>query len=314
MRLQQLSNARRFFLSDGGLETYMIFNKGHDLPCFSAAALLDSAQGRRDLTAYFERFIDIARQSGRGFILDAPTWRAGMAWAGPLGQTISEVMETNSRAVEFVAKIRNQNEADDLPILINGLVGPAGDAYAPDQTLEVQKALLIHAPQIHALARADVDMISAMTLTHAEEAIGIVQSAQEVDIPVVISFTLETNGRLPSGQTLGEAIAQVDANTKNGPIYYMINCAHPDHFKNVLDAKADWLQRIGGIRSNASRMSHAELDKAEFLDDGDPVELGELNAALATLLPNIRVIGGCCGTDHRHVGCIARHNHQGIAA
>lgn len=314
MRIQQLINTRRFFLSDGGLETYMIFDKGHALPCFSAAALLDTEAGRRDLTAYFERFIGIARASGRGFVLDAPTWRAGLAWAGPLGQTVSDVMETNTRAVQFVAAIRARHEQAEAPILINGLVGPAGDAYAPDTPLATQDARLIHAPQIHALGRAGVDMISAMTLTHAAEAIGIVQAAQDIDCPVVIAFTLETDGHLPSGQPLGEAIAEVDAATENGPLYYMINCAHPDHFRDVLQTDETWPQRIGGLRSNASRMSHAELDAAEVLDDGDPVELGQLSAALLSRLPNIRVIGGCCGTDHRHVGCIAGHDPARSAA
>ena len=314
MRIEQLRTTKKFFLSDGGLETYMIFDKGHELPCFSAAVLLDDQDGRRDLTEYFEKFIGIARQSNRGFVLDAPTWRAGMAWAGPLGQTISEVMDTNTRAVAFVSNIRDQHETDGLPILINGLVGPAGDAYAPDRPLDAGDAFLIHSPQIQYLGRAGVDMISAMTLTHSSEAIGIVRAAQEVDVPVVIAFTLETDGRLPSGQSLHAAIEEVDAATSNGPIYYMINCAHPDHFKDVLDTNAAWMLRIGGIRSNASRMSHAELDECEELDDGNPVELGKLNAELLTLLPNIKVIGGCCGTDHRHVGCIAGHRLNHAAA
>lgn len=308
MRIQRLKDTKRFFLADGGLETYMIFDKGYDLPCFSAAALLESAPGRRDLTVYLERYIDLARQSGRGFVMDAPTWRAGMAWAGPLGQTVSEVIETNARAVKFVSRIRARYETAQLPILVNGLVGPAGDAYAPDTILAPQDALLIHAPQVHALGRASVDMISAMTLTHAGEAIGIVQAAKEIDVPTVIAFTLETDGCLPSGQPLGEAITEVDAATNAGPIYYMINCAHPDHFRGALDTNASWTLRIGGIRANASRMSHAELDAAEVLDDGDPVELGALSMELLRLLPNIRVIGGCCGTDHRHVGCIAGHD------
>ena len=314
MRIQHLMNTERFYLSDGGLETHMVFDKGHDLPCFSAAALLDTEKGRADLTAYFERFIALARQTGRGFVMDAPTWRAGTAWAGPLGQTLQEVIETNRRAVDFVSAIRARHETEDLPILINGLVGPAGDAYAPDTQLAPQDALLIHAPQLHALGRAGVDLISAMTLTHAGEATGIVQAAREIDIPVVISFTLETDGRLPSGQPLGEAIAEVDEATRNAPLYYMINCAHPDHFRGVVDTSAPWTQRIGGIRSNASRMSHAELDEAEVLDDGDPLELGRLNTALLEHLPNIRVLGGCCGTDHRHVGCMAGQRHAPAAA
>ncbi|MEM7237277.1 MAG: homocysteine S-methyltransferase family protein [Pseudomonadota bacterium] len=314
MRIQTLRDTRRFFLSDGGLETFLIFDKGYDLPCFSAAVLLDTAQGRADLTAYYERFIDIAKNTSRGFIMDAPTWRAGTAWAGPLGQTLHEVMETNRRAVSFVSDLRTHHETDSCCILINGLVGPAGDAYAPDTAISQQEALLIHAPQIHALGKAGVDMISAMTLSHAGEAIGIVQAAQEIDVPVVIAFTLETDGRLPSGQPLGEAIAEVDAATDKGPLYYMINCAHPDHFRDVLDTTEAWTLRIGGIRSNASRLSHAELDEAEHLDDGDPVELGNLCAELLSRLPNIRVLGGCCGTDHRHVGCIAGHDQPLTAA
>ncbi|WP_421980739.1 homocysteine S-methyltransferase family protein [Roseibium sp.] len=307
MRFHDLIHAERFYLSDGGLETYLIFDKGYELPCFSAAVLLDSEEGRQDLAEYYERFLQIARQSGRGFVLDAPTWRAGVAWAGPLGQSVADVLKTNERAVQFVSKIRDRHETPALPILVNGLVGPSGDAYAPDEMLSYQDALLIHAPQIHALGRAGVDMISAMTLTHAGEAVGIVRAAAEIDIPVVIAFTLETDGRLPSGQSLADAIGEVDEATVNGPAYYMINCAHPDHFRNVLETGGAWTSRIGGIRSNASRMSHAELDEAETLDDGDPGELGRLNAELMRYLPNIRVVGGCCGTDHRHVGCIAIH-------
>ena len=314
MRIQTLKETQRFFLSDGGLETFLIFEKGYDLPCFSAAVLLDTDQGRADLRAYFERFIDIAKSSGRGFILDAPTWRAGTAWAGPLGQTLKEVMETNQRAVSFVSELRDRHETENCPILINGLIGPAGDAYAPDTEISRQDALLIHAPQIHALGKAGVDMISAMTLTHAGEATGIVQAAQEIDVPIVIAFTLETDGNLPSGQPLGDAIAEVDAATNNGPLYYMINCAHPDHFRDILDTSAAWILRVGGVRSNASRQSHAELDEAEVLDDGDPVELGRLSAELLSRLPNVRVLGGCCGTDHRHVGCIAEHEHSLTAA
>lgn len=314
MRLEALKNTRRFFLTDGGLETFMIFEKGFDLPCFSAAVLLETAKGRAALTAYFERYIALARETGRGFVMDAPTWRAGAAWAGPLGLSLADTIAINGRAVDFVADFRARHEADDLPILINGLVGPAGDAYAPGTMLSQEKSLSTHAPQIHALGRAGVDMISAMTLTHAGEASGIATAAHEIDVPVAISFTLETDGCLPSGQPLGEAILEVDEATDAAPIYYMINCAHPDHFRHVLDRFEPWTARIGGLRVNASRLSHAELDEAESLDDGDPIELGQLNAALLTLLPNIRVIGGCCGTDDRHVGCIARHGPVKTAA
>ena len=314
MRVENLNNTERFYLSDGGLETYMIFEKGFDLPCFSAAVLLDTAEGRQAMTDYFERYIAMARETRRGFVIDAPTWRAGAAWSEPLGLSLIDTIAINRRAVNFVSDIRTRHESPDLPILVNGLVGPAGDAYAPGTMLTMQDAILTHAPQIHALGRAGVDMISAMTLTHAGEAAGIAAAARDIDVPVAIAFTLETDGRLPSGQPLSEAILEVDDATDGAPLYYMINCAHPDHFRHVLAASEPWIARIGGLRANASRMSHAELDEAEALDDGDPAELGRLSTALLELLPNIRVVGGCCGTDHRHVGCIALHDQDRAAA
>ncbi|WP_259400292.1 homocysteine S-methyltransferase family protein [Roseovarius sp. SCSIO 43702] len=312
--MDTLKNTDRFYLSDGGLETWMVFEEGFDLPCFSAAVLLDTAEGRAALTAYFERFIALARDSGRGFVMDTPTWRCGAAWAAPLGLGLHETLAINGRATAFMAAIRDRHETAQLPILLNGLVGPAGDAYAPDVALGPDEACLVHTPQVRALAAAGVDMISAMTLTHAGEAAGIAQAAAEIDLPVVISFTLETDGRLPSGEPLDEAIAEVDAWTGAAPLHYMINCAHPDHFRDVVANPAPWLDRIGGVRANASRMSHAELDASEVLDDGDPVELGALHGDLLRLLPNLRIIGGCCGTDHRHVGCIAGHAHRRRAA
>lgn len=307
MRIQKLITTENFFLTDGGLETYMIFEKGHELPCFSAAVLLDSERGRSDLTQYYEGFISIAKKSQRGFVLDAPTWRAGSAWAEPLGLSEREVLEINTRAVAFVSKLREKHETHATPIVINGLVGPAGDAYASEVSLDEQEAFEIHSKQIHALGKARVDMIGALTLTNSAEAIGILKSAKEIDVPASIAFTLETDGRLPTGQPLGEAIEEVDAATDNSATYFMINCAHPDHFKDILDPGAHWLSRIGGIRANASRMSHAELDNADTLDDGDPIEHGKLNSELMAILPNIRVVGGCCGTDHRHVSCISEH-------
>lgn len=305
MRVEKLLASSRFYLADGGLETFMIFEKGFDLPCFSAAALLETEKGRNELAAYFERYIAIAGTTGRGFVLDAPTWRAGAAWAGPLGKSLLETLATNADAVEFVRNIRDRYETPDLPILLNGLVGPSDDAYQPGQELSAHEALLIHAPQVQALGRAGVDMISAMTLNQTGEAAGIALAAKEIDLPCVIAFTVETDGRLPNGQSLSEAIEAVDSETGAAPIYYMVNCAHPEHFSDVLNASEGWTRRIGGIRANASRMSHAELDEAEALDDGDPEELGQLHAELISALPNIRVIGGCCGTDHRHVDCIA---------
>jgi S-methylmethionine-dependent homocysteine/selenocysteine methylase len=148
-------------------------------------------------------------------------------------------------------------------------------------------------------------MVSAITMTYPEEAIGVVQAAQDAGLPAAVSFTVETDGRLPSGQAIDEAIEQADAETDGAPAYFMINCAHPTHFADALEAGAPWLERIGGIRANASRLSHAELDEAEELDDGDPDDLAARYAALRPRLPALRVVGGCCGTDERHIDAIS---------
>src|SRR5690606_1931343 len=174
------------------------------------------------------------------------------------------------------------------------------------QTCALPISAQYHQSQIQALCAAGADMISAMTMTNADEATGIVNAARAVSLPVAISFTVETNGTLPTGQSLGDAIAQVDQATGSGPAYYMVNCAHPSHFEAVLAGGAPWTRRIRGIRANASRQSHAELDNSTELDAGNPVELGQSYQRLLRELPQLNVLGGCCGTDVRHLRAISK--------
>jgi homocysteine S-methyltransferase len=157
---------------------------------------------------------------------------------------------------------------------------------------------------VRVLAGAGVDIISAMTISSTGEAIGIARAARDVGLPVALSFTLETDGRLIGGMHLRDAIAETDRATGGYPAWFGINCVHPDHFLTILDGP--WVSRIGAIRANASRMSHAELDEATELDAGNPEELGRQYADLQRLLPSLRVVGGCCGTDIRHVSAIGR--------
>ncbi|MGL5793095.1 MAG: homocysteine S-methyltransferase family protein, partial [Waterburya sp.] len=180
-------------------------------------------------------------------------------------------------------------------------IGPRGDGYQPAELMSEIEAQYYHTEQIEVFSQSNVDLVTAMTMNYVEEAIGISRAAQQANIPVVISFTVETDGKLPTGQTLKDAIAQVDHATNSAPIYYMINCAHPLHFAHVLYSGGDWLDRIKAIRANASIKSHAELDEAEELDDGNPVEFGIQYQKLQTLLPNLNIFGGCCGTDIRHI-------------
>jgi len=294
------------FLTDGGLETTLVFHDGMDLPYFAAFDLLKDETGTTRLHAYYQQYIDLAIEYGLGFMLESATWRASSDWGEKMGYTVDELSRINRRAVTLLQELRAQNQTNQTPMIISGNVGPRGDGYVPDQLMSPDVAAAYHLPQIRSLADAGADLITALTLPTIEEAIGIVQAAQSADIPVVISFTVETDGRLPNGQTLRTAIETVDATTNIGPAYYMINCAHPSHFDQVLTGNASWLSRIQGIRANASCKSHAELDESDTLDDGNPQELGQQYRVLQTLLPHLSVLGGCCGTDHRHIGAIAQ--------
>jgi len=302
--LPQLSGD--FFLTDGGIETTLIFHHGFELPQFAAFDILKKYDGRQALRDYYCTYAAIAREHGLGFILESPTWRASRDWGRKIGYSTQDLVEIHHQAIALLAEIRDEFEYQNSKIVISGCLGPRGDGYNPKSMMSVADAEKYHRTQIETLAETQTDMITALTMTYPEEAIGIVRAAQAAELPVVISFTVETDGRLPNGQMLGEAIEQVDAATDFGPAYYMINCAHPTHFENTLRADQPWIQRIRGLRANASSLSHAELDEAEVLDDGNPRELGSQYLALKNMLNNLNVMGGCCGTDHRHIEEIAK--------
>ena len=300
MTLPQLTSTRPF-LTDGGLETTLVYVDGIDLPDFAAFPLLDSDDGRLALRRYYDPYLDLAEQHGVGFVIDTPTWRASLDWGARLGYDAIRLAAINRRAVEFVTALADERQG--LQRVVNGVIGPRGDGYVVGSTMSAAEAAAYHGLQARAFAEAGAEMISAITMTYAEEAIGITRAAGSVSLPVVVSLTVETDGRMPSGQPLADAIAQIDAATTTPPAYYMVNCAHPTHFIDRLDPAADWVGRIRGVRANASTMSHAELDAATELDRGDIAQLAENYAQLATVL-DLRVIGGCCGTDHEHVDTV----------
>jgi homocysteine S-methyltransferase len=289
-------------LTDGGMETWLVYSQGFVLPHFAAFPLLDDPRGLDALRTYFVPYIEIARTNGVGLVLDAPTWRASSHWGGLPGYDTGQLADFNRRAVALLEEIRG--EAADVRIVIGACVGPSDDAYAPSEQVGADEAYAYHRPQIDTFAEPAADFVNALTLTYAAEAIGIAQAAAAAGLPVAISFTVETDGRLPSGQPLGEAIEEVDAARDGAVAYFMVNCAHPTHFADVLAAEGAWRERVAGVRANASRKSHAELDEAEELDAGDPGELASHYPALRERLPNLRVAGGCCGTDDRHIAAI----------
>jgi S-methylmethionine-dependent homocysteine/selenocysteine methylase len=302
--LPQLTD--RLFLTDGGMETTLIFHQGIDLPDFAAFDLLKTAQGYQVIANYFHTYLKLATEHRTGFILESPTWRANGDWGTRLGYSTAALAEANRNAIALLQMLRQAYATPQTPIVISGCLGPRGDGYNPAVAMTVDEAERYHRPQLETFWQAGADMATALTMNYVQEAIGIIRAAQAVGLPVVISFTVETDGHLPNGQSLREAIAQVDAATNNGPIYYMINCAHPTHFADLLTPGAAWVQRIRGLRANASTKSHAELDQSETLDDGNPAELGRQYRDLRAQFPHITVLGGCCGTDHRHVEAICQ--------
>lgn len=294
-------------LTDGGLETCLIFHDGIELPYFAAFDLLRNQSGRETLKKYYHPYIDLALKHGTGLVLETPTWRANRNWGDQLGYNSKALVQINLDAVEMLCALRDQFEAQNSPMVVSGNIGPRGDGYVADNKMDASEAENYHMEQIKTFAGSSADMIAVLTMNYVEEALGVARAAAAADIPACIAFTVETDGRLPSGQPLGEAIEQVDHETSAKPAYYMVNCAHPSHFESVLKTGEDWTERVWAVRANASCMSHAELDEAETLDEGDPEAFGRECTELRQHLPNLSIFGGCCGTDHRHVASIAQN-------
>ncbi|MEZ0182543.1 homocysteine S-methyltransferase family protein [Flavobacterium oncorhynchi] len=296
------------FLTDGGLETTLVFLEGFDLPYFAAFDILKDQKGYDSMKNYYSRYLKIAEKNKTNFILESPTWRANPEWIEKIGYSKDSLFELNEKAVSLLLDLKTEFSNSIKSILISGCIGPRGDGYVPDNCMNVDEAKQYHLMQIKVLSQLPVDFVSALTMNYIEEVIGIVQAAETVNLPVVISFTVETDGKLPTGMSLKDAIEKIDKSVNIPPLYYMINCAHPTHFVNELKANANenWVKRIKGFRANASCKSHAELDEATELDRGIPKDLGKEYKNLKDTFSHLNVFGGCCGTDEEHMHEIVR--------
>lgn len=293
-------------VSDGGLETDLIFHRGVDLPEFAAYPLIWTAEGRTLLVEYFADYASVAAAAAAGLVLETPTWRANPDWGRRLGHHRTDLHDANSRCVDLLRGLA-QRWTDSLDdVQVRGMVGPRGDGYRPG-TVDPDEAAEYHLPQLTAFAASGADSASVLTLTDPGEAIGVARSAQAVGLALTVGFTVDTDGRVPGGQTLADAVSEVDAVCP--PDSYMINCAHPRHVLAGIGSQHDddattWRDRITGLRCNASLQSHAELDEAEELDEGDLDVLVADHRRLAARLPALTTVGGCCGTDARHVAAL----------
>jgi len=292
----------RRFVTDGGLETDLVFHHGIDLPDFAAFPLVEQPEGRELLTGYYDGYADVSRRAGVGLMLESPTWRANPDWGARLGYDAAALDRVNRAAIAFLHE-RREAHADlhECGVLVGGAIGPRGDGYVAGDRLTPEEYADYHRPQLASFKAADADLATVLTLVGADEAIGIVMAARDVGLPIGVGFTVETDGKLAGGTPLRAAVEEVDA--AGGPDWFLVNCAHPVHVAPGLD-DGGWTARIGGFRPNASQLSHAQLDEAEELDEGDPAELSAALRAMVTHLPGLQILGGCCGTDARHVAAL----------
>lgn len=290
------------YVTDGGLETDLIFHHGVELPQFAAFLLLVDPKGRELLISYYAAYAEIASAAGAGLVLETPTWRANHDWGARLGVGAQGLAGVNADAVGLLAQLRECYAGDVPEVVVAGMVGPRGGVYAAGQAMDPWQARDYHLPQARTFADAGADLVTCLSLTTVSEAIGITLAAGEAGLPVSVGFTVAADGRLPDGTSLRAAVEAVDE--ASPPDWFVVNCAHPSHVAAALADAGPWLKRIGGTRLNVSGVGHAELDAAEGLDEGDPEVLGRDQAALAAMLPCLRVVGGCCGTDARHVAAM----------
>jgi S-methylmethionine-dependent homocysteine/selenocysteine methylase len=298
-------------VTDGGIETDLIFNRGIELREFAAFPMVEDEAGRRVLTTYFDEYAAIAADAGAGLLLESPTWRASSDWGERLGYSADDLKRVNATAITLLTELRGRYRPEIGYVVVSGLVGPRDVAGQRGGRADSSAAAEYHRPQIEVFAASGADMACAMTLDTCAEAIGITLASHDAGLPVAISFTVESDGRLPDGTPLGAAIATVDAAAR--PEYFMINCAHPSHIAPAFDrldragepdqpgAPGVWKDRILGVRYNASERSHAELDESPDIDRGDLEVLAGGHARLASHLPGLVILGGCCGTDATHV-------------
>ncbi len=294
-------------ITDGGMETDLVFHHHFDLPHFAAYDLLRHDRGYETLSEYYKSYADLAQTYNLGLILETPTWRANADWGTKIGDSPKDLETFNLQSVTLLENIREEYGDEASPIVISGCLGPRGDGYTPSQRMTVSEAQAYHSVQIATFAKSNADMIAALTLNYVEEATGITLAAQEYGLPVCISFTVETDGKLPTGDALADAIQAVDQTTDAGPVYYMINCAHPTHFSHLFTTQDSWVERVKGLRGNASCLSHAELNESETLDEGNPTQFGAELRDLKSISPQLTVLGGCCGTDYRHIEQVCKN-------
>jgi homocysteine S-methyltransferase len=296
------------YLTEGGQETEIMYKYGYDLPSFALFPLLDNPRAMTELRGMYGRYLDTAARHGFGVIIGGLDYRASPDWGALLGYSSEQLAELQMRSISFLREVAQPYQAQVPALRYAGIVGPRGDAYETNQTITADEAEEYHGAQLATLARADVDLVEAMTFTSVPEMVGLSRAASNAGLSLSVSFTLDNSTRrLPSGPTLKEAIETIDAQTGGDrPAFYGINCSHPFEFMPAIEP-GRWFERVRCLRPNAAMMDKISLCTLGHLESGDPVELGELMGGLARQYPHIDMWGGCCGTWETHLDEIARN-------
>ncbi|WP_242521620.1 homocysteine S-methyltransferase family protein [Motiliproteus sp. SC1-56] len=292
-------------MTEGGTETEIMYKFGFELPHFAMFPLLDNPKAVSALNGMYQRYLDTAAKHGFNALVGGLDYRASPDWGSLLGYSNTGLAEMQLRAIEFLRDVAKPYQGQIADIQIVGVVGPRGDAYALNKTISAQEAEAYHSTQLETLQQADVDLVWAATFNNVPEAVGVSRAAARCQLPLCMSFTLDSNHRLKSGPTLKQAIETVDLKAGDRrPDFYGINCSHPLEFSPAIE-QAAWFERVRCLRPNAAMMDKISLCKLGHLEDGDPQDLGEQMGELARRFPHIDIWGGCCGTWERHLEQIA---------
>jgi homocysteine S-methyltransferase len=297
----------KFYLTEGGTETEILYKWGYELPEFAMFTLLENAEANECVLGMYRRYFDVAEAYGTGILVTGHDYRASPDWARKLGYSLKGLTEMQHRTIQFLTDIRAEYEGRVSDVYVSGCIGPRGDAYGTGGGISEAESEDYHSVQLSNLVETDADMAIAQTFNNIPEAIGVVRAATAIGIPIGVCLTLTTDALLRSGPTLKEAVETIDDRTGGAAAWFGTNCSHPVEFEPAISEAGAWAERLRYIRPNATQMEKIALCKLGHLEDGDPVELGHQIGDVARRFPNADILGGCCGTDERHLGEIAKN-------
>lgn len=299
-----VQTAGHYYMCEGGTETEVMYKHGFSFPHFAVFELLKDTKAVAALKRMYQDYFEVVAKHNMSALVGGLDYRASPDWGALLGYSAEGLADINHQSIEFLRNIAVDYSNNIENILIQGLIGPRGDAYETNHSITEAEAQDYHSVQLQTLKSANVDLATAMTFNNVPESIGVARAAVEADVPLCISLSLDGSSNLNSGPSLAEAITTIDAATDSSVAFFMINCVHPLEYEPAL-ADEQWITRIRGVRPNASVMDKLSLCTIGHLEAGNPTELGKQMGDLMQRYPHMDICGGCCGTWDTHLDQIA---------